>query len=148
MNKKTILENFAKAYQAERFPPISGKIIGLFMITPERYLSFEEIQKELDISKSALSKNLKLLIDLNRITYVKDTENSRKRLFCIDIIGTKKHIYDIVKNFEFQNTLLEESKKIRTKNNDDDVANFIDNSIAFSKNIIKELNESIPKYFK
>lgn len=147
MDKKAILENYAKTYQAERFPPVSGKIMGLFMVTGKQFLSFEEIQEELNISKSALSKNLSLLIDVKRVTYKKDPDNPRRRLFCIDISGTKAHIYDIVKNFEYQNYLLTEAKKLR-ENSNPEMDEFIENSLAFSKEIISELKKSIPKYFK
>ena len=147
MTKQTILEHFGRAYQAERFPPLSGKIIGLFMITGKRHLSFEEIQEELNVSKGALSKNLNLLINLNRVTFITDEKSKRKRLFSIDIKGTKKHIYGIVENFEYQNSLLYEAKKMR-KNGDEDVCEFIDDSIAFSEKMIMELKRLIPKYFK
>jgi len=146
MNKSEILESYAITYQAERYPPLAGKIIGLFMITGKKHLSFDEIKDELDVSKGALSKMLNLLIDINRITYIKDSENSRKRLFCIDVAGINKHLQSIVENFEWQNNLLINAKKLR-ENSDPEIDEFIDNSLEFSRAMLKQLKMLTEKHF-
>lgn len=145
-SKEEILNHFALAYQKDRHAPIAGKIIGLFMLSTHRYLSFEEIKEELQISKSALSKNLKVLIDLKRIKYISDENNARKRLFGLDIEGIKEHLSMIIDNFKFQRDLTLMASKIRG-NKKDEIQEFIQNSISFSTEMIHQLEVLSEKHF-
>jgi DNA-binding transcriptional regulator GbsR (MarR family) len=146
MDKQTILEAYAMAYQTDRYPPLSGKIMGLFTITGKKYLTFEELMDELQISKGALSKNLKLLIASKKINFTYDKKNTRKRLFYLDVEGSKQHLQMIVDNFRFQRQLTIHAKKIRGEG-DKEVDQFINDSINFSNDILKELKRLIAKHF-
>ena len=145
-SKEEILNYFAQAYQKDRHAPIAGKIIGLFTISPQRYLSFEEIRDELQISKGALSKNLKVLIDLKRIKYITDDSNVRKRLFGLDLEGITEHLAMVVTNIRFHRDLSIMACKIRGDKKDE-VFNFIQNSVAFCNEIIHQLETLSEKHF-
>lgn len=147
MKREEIIESFAQSYQADRYPPISGKVIAILTLSKERYISFEEIQKELRISKSALSKNLNLLIETHQVCFINAPNSKRKRLFGLDIEGITEHLESISENFKFQQYLTIEAKKHRI-GGDKEVCEFLENSINFSDEVIKELEIITQKYFK
>lgn len=146
MKKQEILDAYSESTRYSTYPPLANRIIGLFMISDKRYLSFNEIREELDISKGALSKMLTLLLDLRRIVYIRDETNPRKRLFAIDIEGINDHLKMIADNFDKQRLLLVKSMEFRT-NGDSDITAFIANSINFNEAMISELRKLTKKHF-
>jgi len=146
MNKTEFLDAYAESSRLGNNPPLANKIVALFMITERKYLSFKEIKDELDISKGALSKMLNLLIDLRRILYIRDKENPRKRFFALDIEGISEHLKIITDNYEMQKQLLKDSLAFR-KNSNDDLTDFIINSIDFNEAMISELRKLTKKHF-
>jgi len=47
---------------ADNYPPIAVKILGLFYTTNKKYLTFEEINDGIGVSRSATSKALTFFI--------------------------------------------------------------------------------------
>ena len=147
MDKIDLLNRFGKAYKNEGLPPVAGKIMGLFYISDKKYFDFDEIVAEVDASKGAVSKNLKLLIKLRRITHVACKESVRKRLFFLDINGVKYYIRFVIENYKAQDQLLKESLELRSKENNE-LNDFIKNSLEYNKEVLTFLELKRKQYFK
>jgi DNA-binding transcriptional regulator GbsR (MarR family) len=145
MKKEELLERFAITYKNEGYPPLAGKIIGLFYISDEKYLTFNEITEKTGASKGAISKTLQLLLEHNRINYTTE-KNGRKRLFYLDIKGLIKFLKMIIKNYEDQNILIEECLELRTEG-PTEMNEFMKSSIKFNIEILTFLNQKSEQYF-
>ena len=42
MKKKDLLSSYAMIHSGNNYPPIAGKILGLFFISNQKYYAFEE----------------------------------------------------------------------------------------------------------
>lgn len=56
------IEQLGLLLEAERFPRIAGRILGLLLVTPD-ILSLDEIADALDVTKPSISTNARLLED-------------------------------------------------------------------------------------
>ncbi len=146
MVKENLLKRFADAYQNDGFPPMAGKIMGLFYISNQKYLSFNDIIEETGASKGAVSKTIKLLIDMRRINFIPSKEKGRKRLFYLDIQGIKIFLRSVVENYRKQDQLLIECKGLRNDENDE-MNNFIDDSLEFNKSVLSFVAKKTEQYF-
>lgn len=81
LNKqKELIERIGRRNEKEGFPPVAGRILGMLMVMDKEEYTFDEIVKEMQISKSSAStalKNLELRGVLEYVTYPGD----RKRYF-------------------------------------------------------------------
>ncbi len=146
MNKKELLNRFATAYKQDGFSPLAGRVMGLFYMSNQKYLNFEEIIHETNASKGAVSKTLKLLIQMQRIDFVISEQKGRKRLFYLDIEGLKYFIRMIINNYKDQDQLLKECLQARTNENEE-MNNFIKDSLNFNKDVLTFLNIKNEQYF-
>lgn len=71
--------------------PAAARITGLLMIADKTELTFDEIRETLNLSKSATSNALNLLLNLNRIGYI-TKPGDRKRYFKSDISQWKESL--------------------------------------------------------
>lgn len=147
MDKNDLLRRFAEAYKNDGFPPLAGKIMGLFYISNEKYFYFEDIMHEVGASKGAVSKTLKLLIELNRVDFVYSKGKSRRRMFYMDIQGIKHFLRSVIINYKKQDQLLKECAQVRTNENEE-LNEFIGNSLQFNKEVLTFLDEKTEQYFK
>nr|WP_225986561.1 MarR family transcriptional regulator [Rufibacter sp. LB8] len=67
-------------HEQQGFPPVTGRVMGLLYISDQPQLSFEEIIEALNISKSAASNALNLLLQMRLIEYT-TFSGDRKRYF-------------------------------------------------------------------
>ena len=146
MVKKEMLDRFEIAYKKDGFPPMAGRIMGLFYISDQKYFTFEEIILEVRASKGAVSKTIKLLLELKRINYILSENQSRKRLFYLDIQGLIQFLRMVIDNYKSQNQLLKESLQIRTNENKE-MNVFIKGSIQFNNDVLAFLEAKSEKYF-
>ena len=145
-SKSKILESFAEAYELDGLPPLAGKVMGLFYLSDKKYFSFDEIIEQVKASKGAVSKSLKVLINLNRISYKLSPQYNRKRLFYLDTIGIRHSINMVISNYKKQDLLLKACLELRTNENLE-LNEFIENSIAFNADVLAVIEEKMDKYF-
>ena len=145
-SKSKILESFAEAYELDGLPPLAGKVMGLFYLSDKKYFSFDEIIEQVKASKGAVSKSLKVLINLNRISYKLSPQYIRKRLFYLDTIGIRHSINMVISNYKKQDLLLKACLELRTNENLE-LNEFIENSIAFNADVLAVIEEKMNKYF-
>ncbi|MGH1383448.1 hypothetical protein [Kordia sp.] len=147
MSQEDIIESFGELLVADNYPPIAGKILGLFYTSNAKYLTFEEIKEGISVSKSATSKALTFLYTLNEVSYIYDENNSRLRLFYLDIKGSIDRFNSILNAYTVQTTLLKEIQK--TRNNENEELNgFIEKSIAFNEEATVYMKQKLEFHYK
>lgn len=150
MNKEEIINSFERTYKNEGYPSLAGKIIGMFYVSEKKYLSFQDINKHVDVSKGSVSKTLKYLIQLNRVKSVSSENDKRKRYYYLDIPGLIQFLKFIITNYEEQNSLLKEVVKVRKdehRNENEEMNLFIDKSIKFNNEMLEFLKLKSKEYF-
>ena len=145
--KKSILASFAHVYKEDNYPPIAGKILGFFYISNEKYFTFDELMIELKVSKSAMSKALKLLLEFGEVNFKIFENNKRKRYFYLDIQGTIDKLQRLIDAYFMETQLLEETLKIRNNENKD-LNEFIKISIKFNKEVLDYLEKKVKEHYK
>jgi DNA-binding transcriptional regulator GbsR (MarR family) len=78
--QRKLIEKIGIFHEQQGFPPATGRIMGLLYVTDRPYLSFEEILETLNISKSATSNALNMLLQMRLIEYT-TYPGDRKRYF-------------------------------------------------------------------
>lgn len=146
--KKKLLEEFARAHNFDGLPPLANKIIGVFYVSNEKYLSFETLIEYLDSSKGAVSKMLKLLIAVRRVNFIQDSNSSRKRLFYLDSKGAEEYVNLVVAGLKEQREIMIQLKEYRTSESDNDIDDLIERTLSFNKEIINSLLKFSDKYYK
>lgn len=147
MGQLELIEAFALVYKEDNYPPIAGKILGYFFVSNHKYHTFEEIMEGIKASKSATSKALKFLINLEEVTFKFSESNKRKRLFYTNYEGTKKRLENIIIAHEMETKLL---KEVLSQRNSDtpEMNNLIQNIIAFNEDILGFISDKVDEHFK
>lgn len=147
MKEQELIEAFALVYKEDNYPPIAGKVLGYFYVTNNKYHTFEEVMDGIKASKSATSKALKFLIDLEEVTFKFSENNKRKRLFYPNYEGTKKRLEKIIIAHETETTLLK--AVLQNRNTDTmEMNNLIKNIIAFNEDILDFISSKVNEHFK
>ncbi|WP_299765160.1 hypothetical protein [uncultured Dokdonia sp.] len=146
MNKQGIIDVFERTYKNDGFPPLAGKVVGFFYVTDTKYIGFQDIVKGVGASKGAVSKVLKILIGLYRINSIDHPNDNRKRLYYLDTENLIKFLEIVINNYREQSDLLHAVLKIRTEENQE-MNDFIERSIAFNDEMLNFLDEKSKKYF-
>lgn len=147
MDLEKMLNLYALSYEEENYPPVAGKILGLFFISNKKHLSFEEIMEAVKASKSATSKAIKLLLASGEINFEFLEGNKRKRHFYLDIKGTIEHFKRLVEGLNMQSELYRETLKFRTDENEE-LSQFIQNNINLNTELALFGEKLIKKHFK
>lgn len=146
MDKQGIIDVFERTYKKDGFPPLAGKVVGFFYVTDAKYISFQDIVKGVDASKGAVSKVLKILIGLYRINSIDHPNDNRKRLYYLDTENLIKFLEIVINNYREQSDLLHAVLKVRTEENKE-MNDFIERSIAFNDEMLNFLDKKSKKYF-
>lgn len=145
--KTELIEQYAEVYNADGYPPIAGKILGLFYISDEAHFTFEEIMERVEASKSATSKALKLLLESGEVGFKYAVDNKRKRLFYLNIKGTIANLEKILKAYQTETILLKQSLKLRSEANPQ-MNMFINDMITFNDDVLGFIEEKIAIHLK
>ncbi|WP_205499955.1 GbsR/MarR family transcriptional regulator [Rufibacter psychrotolerans] len=78
--QKHLIEKIGIYHEQQGLPPVVGRIMGLLYVSDRPHLSFEEIVDTLNISKSAASNALNLLLQMRLLEYT-TYPGDRKRYF-------------------------------------------------------------------
>lgn len=146
MSNESILDRFAEAYRIDGFPPLAGRIMGIFYSSDIKYFSFSDLVKLSKATKGSVSKTLTLLIGLNRVAFINSKERKGKRLFYLDTKGTRLFLELIINNYKKQDLLLKECLNLRSDENLE-MNKFIKDSLDFNADVLNLLDEKMNKYF-
>lgn len=132
--KKYLIEEMGVYFETcDTLSPLSSRIFAYLALSLEDGVSFEELQEELEASKSSISTNLQLLQSMGRIGYC-TKPGDRKRYFRIDEEQILNRLDDKIEMWKHEKRLhekvleykhqyiekeeVEEVKKIKTQYNE------------------------------
>lgn len=105
--KLKLIEELGMYFEKSGTPPAAARIYGLLMISDQNELTFEEIYETLNISKSAASNGINLLIGTDRVVYI-TRPGERKRYFRCKVQSLSEGVQRSLNNMEVFNSLLKE----------------------------------------
>ncbi|SRR5690554_2475607 len=114
-DQKQLIEKVGVMNERQGLQPAAARILALLLVSPETELGFDQIRETLNLSKSAASNSLNLLMNIGKIDYV-TKPGDRKRYFRNRITRWKD---DVKENFDKMNAVadvLEEVLKQRPGN--------------------------------
>ncbi|MDF1675093.1 MAG: MarR family transcriptional regulator [Vicingaceae bacterium] len=112
--QQLLLEKATVVHEKLGHTPASSQILALLLISDQVELTFDQIRNTLNLSKSATSNALNMLIQMGRIEYITKM-GDRKRYFRSLIGGWKNKFKEINKNTFELNNLFKEILQNRTK---------------------------------
>ena len=145
--KKRIVNTFGELLANDNYPPIAGRILGFFYTSDKKYFTFEEIKEELSISKSATSKALSYLRQINEVGYIYDENNKRLRLFYLNIEGLVERISLVLEAYKMQAVLFKEVLEFRNEENKE-LNNYIEKNILFSEDVLGFVTQRLEFHYK
>lgn len=147
--QRDLIERMGAFYEQMGMPPTESRIMALLVVCDQTELTFDQIREVLQISKSATSNALNLLLLSQQITY-RTKIGERKRYFSSNIIDWEQMIAgEMQRTFKVKN-LLQEALELRTKDTqrfNDQLRNFIE-FIDFIGSKMPELMEQWQDYTK
>ncbi len=143
LNKKQqeLIERIGIFFEHQGLPPAVARISGLLLISDRVELTFEEIYTTLNLSKSAASNAINILLKAHRLEYI-TKPGDRKRYFKLFIDHWETVFNDRLKFLPFMVSLLKEIHSVRSSKNKEFNAN-LKEIIGF----MEYLNKEIPKLF-
>ncbi len=105
--QKELIERLGVFNEENGYPPAISRILSLLLVSPETALSFDQIRETLNLSKSACSNALNLLLTLGKIEYI-TKPGDRKRYFRNKITSWQKDIKEGYKKINSASDILEE----------------------------------------
>ncbi len=122
---------------------VSGRIFGLLLTSTKAALTFDEIVHQLQLSKSAVSTGINLLINTRHVDYIKKT-GDRKRYFKLSGIELEDVYKDFSENIlKFQSALMkiDELNNIEPTPNSSEVEKMIIGIQIFKEFLPKMMEE-------
>jgi DNA-binding transcriptional regulator GbsR (MarR family) len=105
--KLKLIEELGMHFEKSGTQPAASRIFALLMISDETELTFEEIYGILNISKSAASNAINLLINTHRVEYI-TRPGERKRYFRCKVKSLNEGVQRSLDNMEVFNALLKQ----------------------------------------
>ena len=138
---KEIFRDMVKFYgDVLHLPPLAAKIYSYLIFDFDRNgVSFDEVVEIFSASKSAVSSNLNLLLNLNIITDFNKIDE-RKRFFVMNEKYMKIRFEEIIEKMESELSILNKLKDFRNTVDEEALRKFTVYADLFEKNIsnIKE----------
>ena len=142
--QKELIEKFGVLNEKYGLPPAECRVWGLFLVSDEVELTFDEIRETLKLSKGATSNALKTLQHTNHVEYITKL-GDRKRYFRCKMSNWVKMTAENFSKFDELNIILKEIAKTRnpkTKAFNKDLKNVTE----FLDYIYKEISIAISKW--
>ncbi|MGV3539915.1 MAG: GbsR/MarR family transcriptional regulator [Rufibacter sp.] len=116
--QKQLIEKIGIYHEQQGFPPVVGRIMGLLYVSDRPYLSFEEIIDTLNISKSAASNSLNLLLQMRVLEYT-TFPGDRKRYFSALLENWHQEVVNKMNSILAFSNLLRQANELRGNLNPD-----------------------------
>ncbi len=94
--QKQLVERVGVAHEREGLSPAAARILGMLLVADETEHTFEEIQAELGLSKSAVSNALNFLLSAKSIDYI-TRPGDRRRYFKSALVHWPDHLSVVLK---------------------------------------------------
>lgn len=112
--QKNLIEKIGIYIESEGLQPVVARILGLLYVADKPELTFDEITEALQISKSATSNGLNLLLQMQRIEYTTFT-GDRRRYFRLKISNWREEFKNRMEGMANFNVLLRQVLAVRTQ---------------------------------
>lgn len=146
VEEKKIIDLFTGVLLMENYPPLAGKIIGLFFVTEKKYYTFDEMLEVLDTNKTALSRALKFLGSFNMLSYTYKKNIKRRRYFYLDIPSYIEYIGIFIQSYDKLNTLIKVAQQMRGDQNEE-MNTFIEEYVTYNDKVLKSLKDNLTHAF-
>ena len=137
--KRELIEKIGVFHEKFGFQPVAARIYGLLLVSDKSELTFDEIREELQVSKSAVSTALNLLLTMKQIDYI-TKPGERKRYFRSNLCKWQSFLGSLMEIATNYAALFKEVKEVR--NNDASEMNQYINEIT---SFIDYITNSFPK---
>jgi len=111
--QKAVIENIGINYETAGLQPAAARVLGLLYVADKPELTFDEITDCLQISKSATSNALNLLLQTGQIEYI-TFSGDRKRYFKLKISNWREGFAKKIEVMTSFNKLLRQVLEVRT----------------------------------
>lgn len=112
--QKTLIEKIGISYEAEGIQPVAARILGLLYVSDKPELTFDEITEALQISKSATSNGINLLLQMQRLEYI-TFPGDRRRYFRLKVSNWREEFKHKIEAMAKFNVLMREVLAVRTQ---------------------------------
>lgn len=140
--KRDLIEKIGIYHEKIGQQPVVGRILGLFFVSDQTQLTFDEIREALNISKSAASNAINLLLQTDNLTYT-TRPGDRKRYFEQDLEKWREKLTNKMDEMLNFSLLLRDALKLRSKENKD-----YNEHLRQLISAIEYLGKEIPKLLK
>lgn len=137
-----LIERMGVMHSKDGMQPSPARVIGLLMVSDKTELTFDEIRETLELSKSATSNALNLLLKIKHVDYITKT-GDRKRYFKSNIEIWKRQFFDQFEKLNKFCDILEEIHSVRTSKTAD-----FNRSISELHDFIRYFLKEIPSIYQ
>jgi DNA-binding transcriptional regulator GbsR (MarR family) len=112
--QKSVIEKIGISFEKLGMQPAASRVLGLLHVADKPELTFDEITDCLQISKSATSNAINLLLQTEQIEYT-TFSGDRKRYFRLKISNWRENFAKKIEGMTSFNILLREVLEVRTQ---------------------------------
>ncbi|WP_299700653.1 MarR family transcriptional regulator [uncultured Pontibacter sp.] len=145
--QRELIEQIGIYHENNGFQPAVARVVGLLLVCDKPELTFEEISEALNISKSATSNALNMLLNTGHIEYT-TFSGDRKRYFRIKSSNWRELFAKKMEDLSHLNSLLKRVLEVRKRENPvydtklNDFISFLDYMKAQMPRLIEEWEKS------
>jgi DNA-binding transcriptional regulator GbsR (MarR family) len=114
--QRELIEEFGIYQENNGFQPAVARVMGLLLVSDRAELTFDEISETLNISKSATSNALNMMLNTGHIEYT-TFSGDRKRYFRIKSSNWQELFSKKMEDLSVLNTLLKRVLEVRKRDN-------------------------------
>lgn len=114
--QRELIEEIGIYHENNGFQPAVARVMGLLLVSDKPELTFDEISEALNISKSATSNALSMLLNTGKIEYT-TFSGDRKRYFRIRSSNWRDMFAKKMEDLSGLNTLLKRVLEVRKREN-------------------------------
>ena len=105
--QKELIERLGVVHEGSGLPPAASRVASLLLVSPVPELTFDAIRESLNLSKSACSNAINLLLTLGKIEYI-TKHGDRKRYFRNKVASWQKDIKNTFRKMSGTAVIFEE----------------------------------------
>ena len=143
--RANFIEDNGLLYEKLGLTRMSGRILGYLMVSDKEMVSFDEITRVLQASKSSISTNIKTLVNIGFIRPVSKPGDRKTYYMLAPEIDWKSYYDQKLINIRYMNELFERALRLRV-DKDDKTSLWIKNAKDFYAWLIEELPKLMDRW--
>lgn len=140
--QKELVEKIGVYHEKSGLPPAPARILALLLVSPITELTFDQIRETLNLSKSATSNAINMLLNVNRLDYITKS-GDRKRYFKNKVSNWRSELRDNIFKITHAADILEEILDVRP----DNTSEFNDNLRSII-DFLRFINDELPGLYQ